>query len=326
MATSSSTRRLAGTAAWPMVARAQQTKVPVVGILNPGSVETGSGFSAAVLSGLAEAGYIEGRNFAVEHRSAEGRYDRLSALAADLATRNVAVIVTVGGVNAALAAKMATTTIPVVFATGVNPVEFGLVASLNRPGGNLTGITDLSLELSAKRLEVLHELVPAVTSIAVFVNPTNPVTEAITTQLHRAAQLLNVRLVVLGVRSRSDFGKAFATLVEQRAGALMSAADPVFRNQLDPFIALAAEYGLPAMYPYPWATRLGGLIGYGADDFAALRLVGVYAGRILKGEKPADLPVQQSTKVELGINLKTAKALGLTIPEALLATADEVIQ
>jgi putative ABC transport system substrate-binding protein len=220
---------------------AQQRAMPVVGILSPSSVGTGSQFGAAVLRGLAEAGYVEGRNLAVEYRWAEGRYDRLSSLAADLAGLRVDVIVTVGGVNAALAAKAATTTIPIVFETGVNPVEFGLIASLNRPGGNLTGITDLNLELTPKRLEVLHELVPTATSIAVFANPSNPATETITKQLERAAQALSLRLVVLRVGSQSDFEGAFATLVEQRADALMTTADPVFGSQLDHLFALGGE-------------------------------------------------------------------------------------
>jgi putative ABC transport system substrate-binding protein len=275
---------------------------------------------------LAEAGYVDGRNFAVEYGWAEGRYDRLATLAADLARRQVDVIITVSNLSAALAAKAATTTIPIVFITGVNPVEAGLVASLNRPGGNLTGITPLDLELSAKRLQVLRELVPGATSIALFVNPSNPATEAITKQLQLAAPALGVRLLLLSVRSRSDFEGAFATVTEQRAGALMSTGDPIFNNHLDDFIALAASHGVPAIYPFREATKLGGLISYGADTLDGLRLVGIYAGRILKGEKPADLPVQQSTKVELRINLKTATALGLTVPQSILLRADEVIE
>ena len=317
---------LGGTAAWPLAARAQQLAVPVVGILHPGSVETESGFNAAVLRGLAETGYVEGRNLAVERRWAAGQYDRLPALAADLVRRQVAAIVSVGGLNSVLAAKAATSTLPIVFETGVNPVEFGLVASLNRPGGNLTGITQLNTELIPKRLELLHEFAPAVTSIGLFVNPSNPSSEVVTKQAQLAAQVLGVRLVVLYVGSRSDFEGAFATLVEQRAGALMSAADRIYFDQLDHFIALAARHGLPVIYPFHEATRLGGLMSYGADPLDALRLAGIYAGRILKGEKPADLPVQQSTKVQFAINLKVAKALGITFPTALLIRANEVIE
>jgi putative ABC transport system substrate-binding protein len=256
---------LGGAAAWPLAGRAQQLTVPLVGILHPGSVETGSRFDAAVLQGLAEIGYVEGRNLAVERRWAAGQYDRLPALAAHLVRRHVAAIVSVGGLNSALAAKGATSTLPIVFETGVNPVEFGLVASLNRPGGNLTGVTQLNSELISKRLELLHELAPAVTSIALFVNPTNPSFEDITKRAQLAAQILGVRLVVLNVGSRSDFERAFATVVEHRAGALMSAGDRIYFDQLDHFIALAARHGVPVIYPFREATKLGGLMSYGAE-------------------------------------------------------------
>jgi putative ABC transport system substrate-binding protein len=238
----------------------------------------------------------------------------------------VNVIVTTGGLNTALVAKAATTTVPIVFETGVNPVEAGLVASLNQPGGNITGITDLNLELTAKRLQMLHELVPSVTAIAVLVNPANRATEVIVKQLQAAAPILGVRLLVLNVGARSDFEGAFATLVDKKAGAIMSTADPIFFNQLDYFIALASRHGVPVIYPFRQATKLGGLMSYGADVPDAMRLVGIYAGRILKGEKPADLPVQQSTKVELMINLKTAMVLGLAVPQALIVAASEIIE
>jgi putative ABC transport system substrate-binding protein len=297
---------LGSTAAWPIAARAQQPAMPVAGILHPGLNETEAWMDEAALRGLAEAGYVEGRNLLVVRSYAAGQSDRLSPLAAELARRNVNVIVTTGGLNTALAAKAATTTIPIVFETGVNPVEAGLVTSLNRPGGNITGITDLNLELSAKRLQMLHELVPSVTSIAVLVNPANRATEVIVRQLQTAAPTLGVRLLVLNVGSRNDFEGAFAALVDQKAGAIMSAADPVIFSQLDHFIALASRHTVPAIYPFRQATKLGGLMSYGADVSDAMRLAGTYAGRILKGEKPADLPVQQSTKVELMINLKTS--------------------
>jgi putative ABC transport system substrate-binding protein len=317
---------LGSAAAWPVMTRAQQPAMPVVGILHPGSSETEAWMDDAALRGLAEAGYVEGRNLLVARSYAAGQYGRLAPLAAELARRNVNVIVTTGGLNTALVAKAATTAIPIVFETGVNPVEAGLVTSLNRPGGNITGITDLNQELTAKRLQMLHELVPSAPSIAVLVNSANRATEVNVKQLETAAPTLGVRLLVFDVGGRSDFEGAFETLLDQKAGAIMSTADPVIFNQLDNFIALAARHSVPAIYPFRQATKLGGLMSYGADVSDAMRLVGNYAGRILKGEKPADLPVQQSTKVELMINLKTAKALGLTIPETLLATADEVIQ
>jgi ABC-type uncharacterized transport system substrate-binding protein len=317
---------LAGAVAGPMVARAQQPAVPVVGILHPGSSETEAWMDDAALRGLAEAGYVEGRNLLVVRSYAAGQYGRLTPLAAELARRNVNVIVTTGGLNTALVAKAATSTIPIVFETGVNPVEAGLVTSLNRPGGNITGITDLNQELTAKRLQMLHELVPSVTSIAVLVNSANRATEVNVKQLQTAAPTLGVRLFVFDVSGRSDFEGTFATLVDQRAGAIMSTADPVIFNQLDNFIALAARHRVPAIYPFRQATKLGGLMSYGADVEDAMRLVGTYAGRILKGEKPADLPVQQSTKVELMLNLKTATALGLTVPQSLIVAANEIIE
>ena len=314
-----------GALVWPTVTRAQRS-MPMVGILQPGSSETEAPLGDAALRGLAEAGYVEGRNMLVVRSYAVGQYDRLAPLAAELARRNVNVIVTTGGLNTALAAKAATTIIPIVFETGVNPVEAGLVASLNRPGGNITGITDLNLELTAKRLQMLHQLVPSVTLMAVLVNPANRATEGIVKQLQAAAVILGVHLSVFNVGARSDFEAAFAALVDQKAGAILSTADPVFFNQLGHFIALASRHSLPVIYPFRQATKLGGLMSYGADVPEAMRLVGSYAARILKGEKPADLPVQQSTKVELMINLKTATALGLTVPQALIVAANEVIE
>ena len=298
----------------------------MVGILQPGSSETEGPLGDAALQGLAEAGYVEGRNLLVVRSYAAGQYDRLAPLAAELARRNVNVIVTTGGLNTALAAKAATTTIPIVFETGVNPVEAGLVTSLNRPGGNITGITDLNLELTAKRLQMLHELVRSITLIAVLVNPANRATEGIVKQLQAAAPTLGVHLLMVNVGARGDFERAFETLIEEKAGAILSTADPIFFNQLDYFIALASRHRVPVIYPFRQATKLGGLMSYGADVPDAMRLVGTYAARILKGEKPSNLPVQQSTKVELMINLKTAMALGLTVPQALVVAANEVIE
>jgi putative ABC transport system substrate-binding protein len=317
---------LGSAAAWPVMTRAQQPAMPVVGILHPGSSETEAWMDHAALRGLAEAGYVEGRNLLVARSYAAGQYGRLAPLAAELARRNVNVIVTTGGLNTALVAKAATTAIPIVFETGVNPVEAGLVSSLNRPGGNMTGITDLNLELTAKRLQMLRELVPSVALVAVLVNPANRATEGIVKQLEAAAPILGVHLLVVNVGARSDFELAFATLVDQKAGAILSTADPIFFNQLEQFITLASRHSMPVIYPFRQATKLGGLMSYGADVPDAMRLVGTYAGRILKGEKPADLPVQQSTKVELMINLKTAMTLGLMVPQALIVAANEIVE
>ncbi len=317
---------LLGTAvAWPLAARAQQPAVPVIGFLNPGSLETTRNV-AALHRGLSETGYFEGRNLAIEYRWAEDRLDRLPALAADLVRRQVAVIVA-WPTPAALAAKAATKSIPIVFATGADPVEIGLVASLNRPGGNLTGMSNLDAAVVAKRLALLHELMPTATSIAYLVNPSNAVfAEAETRELEDAARTLGVRLLILKASDPSEFEAAFATLVLERAGGLVVGSDSLFSRHSDQLVALAARHRVPAMYAYRETTAAGGLMSYGTDFPDAYRKVGLYTGRILKGDKPADLPVQQPTKFELVINLKTAKALGLSIPETLLATADEVIQ
>jgi putative tryptophan/tyrosine transport system substrate-binding protein len=318
---------LGSAVAWPVVARAQQAEKPTIGYLDAGSVETTREVVAAVHRGLSETGYVDGRNVTVEYRWAEDRFDRLPALADDLVRRQVAVIVSPGSTLAALAAKAATKSIPIVFTMGADPIEAGLVASLNRPGGNVTGIYSLSTAVAAKRLELLHGLVPAETSIAYLVNPTNHVgAEIETKELQVAARILGVRLLILNASDQSEFETAFATLVQQRAGVLLVAADGSFFRHLDQLVALAARQRVSAMFAWREATAAGGLMSYGTDRPAAWRQVGVYTGRILKGEKPADLPVQQVTKLELVINLKTAKALGLTIPETLLATADQVIE
>jgi putative tryptophan/tyrosine transport system substrate-binding protein len=276
---------------------------------------------------LAETGYIEGQNVAIEYRWAEGHFDRLPALVADLVRRRVAVIAIAGTTASALAAKAATQTIPIVFTIGSDPVEIGLVASLNRPGGNLTGVTALQAAVVAKRFEMLHELAPAATPIAFLVNPTNAaVAQAETREAQVAARVLGVDLLVLNASTPSEIDTAFATMVGERAGALVTSSETFFMTQRVQFAVLAARHAVPTIYAWRENVEAGGLMSYGSNPLDSIRQAGVYTGRTLKGEKPADLPVQQSTKIELVINLKTAKALGLTIPETLLATADEVIQ
>jgi putative tryptophan/tyrosine transport system substrate-binding protein len=319
---------LGATAASPVVVRAQQQAMPVIGFLHNATLnaiptEHMSGFQA----GLAEAGFLEGRNVAIEYRWANERNDLLPALAADLVRRQVSVIVTVSTVSA-FAAKTATESIPIVFMFGADPVASGLVASLNRPGGNLTGVALLTSELTiAKRLQLLNELVPGAGSIALIVNPSNPVpAEAQKREAELAASVLGVRLLTIAASTPSDIDAAFTRLIENKSAALLMGDDATFNAQRDQILALAVRYAVPTIYPYREFPAAGGLISYGTSLPEALRIVGAYTGRILRGEKPADLPVQQPTKFELVINLKTAKALGLTIPETMLATADEVIQ
>jgi putative ABC transport system substrate-binding protein len=317
---------LGSAAAWPVAGRAQQPMVPVIGFLDVGSLETHREFVAGVHRGLSETGYVEGRNLRVEYRWADYHVDRLRALADDLVRRQVAVIVA-PQTPSAFAAKAATQSIPIVFLIGIDPVELGLVASLNRPGGNLTGISNLAIALTTKRLELMHKVVPEATSIAFLVNPTAPVTtEPEMRELRVAARTLGVRPLILNASDPSEFEAAFATLVRERAGGLLVSGDTVFLNNYDPLVALAARHRVPTMYPDRKHTAAGGLISYGADRPESFRFVGVYTGRVLKGEKPADLPIIRPTKFELVINLKTANSLGLTVPETLLATADEVIQ
>jgi putative tryptophan/tyrosine transport system substrate-binding protein len=320
---------LGGAAVWPLAARAQQPAMPVIGYLSASSAGDRASIDdlADFGRGLAETGYIAGRNVAIEYHWAEGRYETVPTLVADLVRHRVAVIVIYGGTASVFAAKTATQTIPIVFAIGSNPVEIGLVRSLNRPGGNLTGVTALLAELGAKRLELLHELVPSATSIGFLVNPTNPAyAEAEINQVQGSARTIGVRLLIINASSPSEIETAFATFVQQQAEALLIGGDVYFYSQSHQIIALAARHRVPAIYPYVEEAVAGGLMSYGEKrGEGRMYMVGVYTGRILKGEKPADLPVEQPTKFEMVINLKTAKALGLTVPTNLVVRADEVI-
>ena len=311
-------------AAWPLTARAQQPAMPVIGFVRSTSSADSAHLVAAFRQGLKEAGFIEGQNCAIEYRWADNQFDRLRALVADLLRLPVAVIV--GNFNAALAAKAATTTVPIVFASGGDPVGDGLVASLNRPGGNVTGINFLGGELGAKRLELLRQLVPKAATIAVLVNPDRADTEADRRDVLAAARAIGQQLVVLDVGSDQNIEPAFGTIVQRGAGALYVGAGAFTNSHRERFVALAARHALPTIYSQREAVEAGGLMSYGTNIPDAYRHAGVYAARILKGEKPADLPVMRSTRFELMLNLKTAKTLGLEIPPTLLALADEVIE
>jgi putative ABC transport system substrate-binding protein len=310
---------------WPLVAQAQQPAV--VGVLGATSAQGYAAQLAAFLQGLKEAGFVDGRNVLIEYRWAEDQYDRLPALAADLVRRQVAVIATIGGNASSLAAKAATTTIPVVFHGSIDPVEAGFVTSLNRPGGNRTGVVTLNIDTGQKRLELMHELLPAATTIGLLLNPNNAVvTETQSKDLQAAARTLGLELRILHASTDRDIATAFATLIELRVGGLVIGTDGFFVSRSEQLAALAVRHALPAIFQYRAFAAAGGLMSYGGSVTDSYRLSGVYTGRILKGEKPADLPVQQATRVELIINLKTAKAFGLTVPLPLLARADEVIE
>ncbi len=317
---------LGGAAAWPLAARAQPAAMPMIGYLSIAREGAIKDLTTAFRTGLAEQGYVEGRDIEILYRWAETQFDRLPALAADLVQRRVDLIVTTAGAASALAAKSATVTIPIVFQMGEDPIEVGLVASLNRPGGNITGVTFLSELLTPKRLELLHEIVPAAARIGYLINPTNPQTKTQESETKTAAELLGLRLVTQSASTAAEIEAAFANLVGQKIGAVLVGNDALFFNQRDQLAALAARHAVPAIYHSRENVEAGGFASYGASFADAYRLAGTYAGRILKGEKAGDLPVQQSTRVELVLNMKVAKALGITFPLPLLGRADEVIE
>jgi putative ABC transport system substrate-binding protein len=317
---------LGGAAAtWPLAARAQQPAMPVVGLLDSNSSDRLAPPVVAFRQGLGESGFVEGRNVAIEYRLSDGRYDRLEALAADLASRQVAVIVAAGNA-AAVAAKAATPRIPIVFFAGFDPVAVGLVASLSRPGGNVTGVTSLNTELGSKRLELLHEVLPAATVIPLLINPINPNAQTLLKDAQASARSLGLELHILNAASEQEFNTAFATLAQLRARGLVIGPDIFFNARSKRLAELSLQQSIAAIYQNREFAAAGGLMSYGGSFTELYRLVGIYAGRILKGDNSADLPVQQSTKVELIINLKTAKTLGLTVPQTLLYRADEVIE
>jgi len=318
---------LGGVAAvWPLGARAQQKGVPLIGFLNTQSADSFSHLVAGFQQGLREAGFLEGQNIQIEYRWAEGRYDRLPELANDLVHRGIAVLVATGGEPAALAAKGSTQTIPIVFLIGGDPVRIGLVSGMNRPGGNATGATLLSTEVEVKRLGLLKELLPKANLIAALINPDFPLAEARRQDVLEAASRVGLKTIVVTARSETEFEPAFTTAIEHRADALMVFAEPLFNSRRDQIVTLAARHGLPAIYGYREFAAAGGLMSYGTSLLDVYRQAAVHTARILKGDKPADLPVVQATKVELVINLRTAQALGITFPVSLLGRADEVIE
>jgi putative tryptophan/tyrosine transport system substrate-binding protein len=315
---------LGGAAAWPLAARAQQTTL--VGFLSPGSPEPSSFLVAAFREGLKEASYIEGKNVSIEYRWARGHYDQLETLAADLVRRQVAVIAATGGTVSAQAAKAATSTIPIVFNVGADPIKSGLVASFNRPGGNITGVSTLSPALEAKRLGLLRELVARTAIVAVLLNATNPDVGPQLRDINAVATALGQELLFFYASNENDLDAAFESLVQERADAVLVGNDVFFTNRREQIVALAARHGIPTIYAFRQFAESGGLMSYSTNLIEVYRQIGGYVGRVLKGEKPADLPIVQPTKFELVINLKTAAALGLTVPPTLLAIADEVIE
>jgi putative ABC transport system substrate-binding protein len=314
-------------AAWPLAARAQPAAPPVIGFLHSSSATAYTGLVASFRKGLSEAGYLEGHNVAIDFRWGEDRNERLPALAAELVQRQVALIVTPGSTVATLAAKAATATIPIVFLSAVDPVKTGLVASLNRPGGNVTGVSDIGVQLAAKRLSLLHELHPAAARFGLLVNPSNPgITEPFVAEVQTAASVIGRQIEVAAAKTDIDIDKAFATLVNKQMDALLVSTDALFVTRRVQLVTLAARHALPAMYFRREFAEAGGLISYGSNLTDQFRQIGIYAGRILKGEKPADMPVLQPTQFELVINLPTARAIGIVVPPSLVARADEVIE
>jgi putative tryptophan/tyrosine transport system substrate-binding protein len=318
---------LGGAAAWPLAAHAQQPAMPAIGLLSSRSPAVDTPLIAVIRQGLNETGFVEGQNFALDYRWADGQYDRLAGLAADLVRRQVAVIVTIGGASSARAAKAATATIPIVLATGSDPVRAGLVANFNRPGGNITGVSTFLIETEPKRLELVRELRPHATTTAVLMNPGNiPQVEVQVGDIQAAARSIGQEVTILNARTIRDIDAAFAMLAQMRADALLVVTDAFFFTRAAQLVVLAARHAIPTVYFRREFVAAGGLMSYGGDQNEILRVVGVYAARIIKGEKPGDLPIQRPTKLELVINLSTAKALGLEIPPTLLARADEVIE
>ena len=317
---------LGGAAAWPLGARAEQPRLPVIGFLGGASMEAYRPFAEAFREGLRGAGHVEGRNVTIEYRWAANQYDRLPQLADDLVRQQVAVIATIGGTPVALAAKAATSTIPIVFVIGSDPVKLGLVASFNRPDGNVTGVSQFASALVSKRLELIRELVPTVVSLTVLINPSNPNAESVLNEAKAAARAFGQEIHVSNASSDSDLAFSFAARAKDGLDALIVMDDAFFLSRRDQLAGIAARHKKPAIYPWPEFVQAGGLMSYGTSLADAYRQAGMYVGRILKGEKPANLPVMQPTKFELAINLKTAKALGLDVPVTLLARADEVIE
>jgi putative tryptophan/tyrosine transport system substrate-binding protein len=318
---------LGGAAAvWPVAARAQQAAVPVIGYLSPGTPEAAAYLVAAFRKGLSEGGYVEGRNVTIEYRWAYNDYARLPELAADLVSNRVAVIATGGGSRTALAAKAATATIPIVFTTGSDPVQDGLVASLNQPGGNVTGVNAMQVEAQEKRVGLLHELLPATRRLAVLVNPGNQMTDSLVTNTRAAAASIGQQVEVIAVSKADDIDTAFAGLAQQQVGALLVSPDTLLDNRRVQLVMLAVRHAVPAIYPFRESVQAGGLMSYGPSFVEIARLAGMYTARVLKGEKPVNLPVLRATKFEFVVNLQTAKLIGLTIPPTLLARADEVIE